>query len=164
MAIEDLGHPATSYNWGPMRSDLTGSATHGPATRPQMRRTGAGRLHRQVQRDYTGNPYGYVEYQGRLIPYVNLSTGNRGHQPEAAMMEDLKGFAYSGGELLAPEDLMTGPDDSYLVGSGVQFRQANASPMSTVFHHRPQVSQPRRFGPHPGAPEIQSNVRRPRGR
>lgn len=162
--IEDLGHPATSYNWGPMRNDLTGFSSRGPATRPQMRRTGAGRLHRQVQRDFTGNPVGYVEYQGRLIPYVNISTGNRGRAPEHAAMEDLKGFAYSGGELLAPEDLMNGPDDSYLVGSGQQFRQANASPLSSVFHNRPRVDKPVGFGAHVEGTELQSNVRRPRGR
>jgi hypothetical protein len=162
--IEDLGHPATSYNWGPMRSDLTGFSDRGPNTRPQMRLTGAGRVHRVKQRDFTGNPLGFVEYQGRLIPYVNISTGNRGAPVEHAMMEDLRGHVAQGGQLLAPEDLMSGPDDSYLVGSGVQFRQANASPMSTVFHHRSQAGRPLSLGGPQPVPELQSNVRRPRGR
>lgn len=162
--IEDLGHPATSYNWGPMRNDLTGFSDNGPATRPQMRRTGAGRVHRVVQRDYTGNPYGYIEHGGRLIPYVNISTGNRGEPLEHAMMEDLKGYVAQGGQLLAPEDLMDGPDDSYLIGSGIQFRQNNASPLSTVFHHRSQQGRPVNLGGPPPPPDLQSNVRRPRGR
>lgn len=102
----------------------------GPPTAPQLRVTGRGRAHRI--REFTTNPAGYVEYQGRLIPYLSIYSGNVQSDPtDHALLSTLQEETQNPGELVVPEGVI-GPTSSYAIGSGEQFRQANATIMSSV--------------------------------
>jgi hypothetical protein len=101
----------------------------GPPTAPQLRVTGRGRAHRI--KEFTSNPAGYVEYQGRLIPYVSVYSGSVHNPEDHAVLATLQDDARGPSELAVPEGVI-GPTDSYRVGSGLQFRQANATIMSSV--------------------------------
>jgi hypothetical protein len=109
----------------PIRPDYE----QGPQTAPQLRLTGRGRAHRI--REFTANPAGYVEYQGRLIPYLSVYSGNVHEPQDHAVLATLQDEVRGPSELVVPEGVI-GPTSSYRVGSGLQFQQANASILSSL--------------------------------
>jgi hypothetical protein len=116
MTSDDELKPFTAYEQGPPTEVQLKQVQHGMG---------------KMLRTWTGNPVGYVEYGGQMLPYPSIYTGERMQPAEHATLMELYDLERTGVQVLPPEGQMGDPG-MYNVGSGAQFRQANVSLVGSI--------------------------------